>query len=189
MTTSPAKSFASHWLPWALLVVVLGVALAVGAQSNQKSTLTERTRSVAETIRCPECTDKSMAASDAPTSVAGRKEIRRQLAQGRTADEIRAWFSDRYGQDILLTPSRRGIEGLIWAIPVVAFVIAAAVLAAAFLRWNRRESQGPSDEDRATVDAALAARHNPVAAAKVPVESDATVPDVDQGDGAEDASS
>lgn len=153
-------SFSAHWLPWALLIVVLAVALAVGGRSAGRPSLTERTLDVAATVRCPECTDKSMAASDAPTSVAGRAEIRRQLEAGRTPDEIRAWFADRYGDDILLTPSRQGLEGLIWAIPVVAFVIAAAVLGAAFVRWNRREADAVSDDDRRKVTAALADLHD-----------------------------
>lgn len=155
MTDTPNKHFATRRLPWLLLVAVLGVALVVGSQTGGPPSLTERTRSVSETIRCPQCTDKSMADSDAPTSVAGKKEIRRQLAAGRSADEVRAWFADRYGQDVLLTPSRQGIEGLIWAIPVVAFVVAAAVLGAAFLRWNRRAADEVSDDDRAKVAAAL----------------------------------
>lgn len=154
----PGK-FSSHWMPWLLLVVVLVVALVVGAKASGQPSLTERTRSVAETVRCPQCTDKSMAASDAPTSVAGKKEIRRQLAAGRSPDEVRAWFADRYGNDILLTPARRGIEGLIWAIPVVAFVVAAAVLAATFLRWRRSDAEPVSDEDRDTVAAALDELH------------------------------
>lgn len=156
---SAKREFSSSPLPWVLLVVVLAVALAVGAKSTAKPSLTERTLAVSATIRCPQCTDKSMAASDAPTSVAGRNEIRRQLAAGRTPDEIRAWFADRYGADILLTPSRQGVEGLIWAIPVVAFVIAASVLAAAFVRWRRLGSAGVTEADQAKVDEALAALH------------------------------
>ncbi len=162
------KKFSSHWLPWVLLVVVLVVALVVGAGSSGRPSLTERTRAVAETVRCPQCTDKSMAASDAPTSVAGKKEIRRQLAAGRTPDEVRAWFSDRYGADILLTPSRRGIEGLIWAIPVVAFVVAAAVLAAAFLRWRRIDPEEVDDDARDKVAAALDELHRDPDRARTP---------------------
>lgn len=143
---SGRRRFSSTWLPWGLLVVVLAITLAVGAKPGSRPDITERTLSVAATLRCPECTDKSMAASDAPTSVASRNEIRRQLEAGRTPDQIRSWFAGRYGDDILLTPSGRGVEGLIWALPVVAFVIAAAVLAAAFLRWRKVGSEPPSEE-------------------------------------------
>ncbi len=154
---SSKRRFSSTWLPWALLIVVFAVALVVGGRSSAQPSLEERTRDVAETLRCPECTDKSMAASDAPTSIAGREEVTRQLEAGRTPDQIRTWFAGRYGEDILLTPSKRGFEGLIWAVPVVAFVIAAAVLAAAFLRWRRIDSDTVSDADRARVEAARVA--------------------------------
>lgn len=160
---SSHRRFSSHWLPWVLLVAVLGVALVVGGRTTAKPTVSERTLAVAATVRCPQCTDKSMAASDAPTSVAGRNEIRRQIEAGRTPDEIRGWFAARYGSDILLTPSRRGLEGLIWAIPVIAFVLAAAVLAAAFVRWNRLSPDSATDDERRKVDAALAGLHTTAA--------------------------
>lgn len=160
--TGSDRHFSAHWLPWALLFGVLAVALVVGSGASGAKSLTEQTRDVAATVRCPECTDKSMAASDAPTSIAGRTEIRRQLVAGKSPDEIRAWFADRYGDDILLTPARRGIEGLIWAVPVVAFVIAAAVLAAAFVRWSRRDTDILSVEDRDRVEAARDVLHRNV---------------------------
>jgi cytochrome c-type biogenesis protein CcmH/NrfF len=146
----------TRWLPWVLLVAVLAGALVFGTRQRSEPTLTERTLTVAATLRCPECTDKSMAASDAPTSVAGRTEIRRQLAAGKSPDEVRAWFASRYDQTILLTPERKGIDGLIWALPVVVFVVAAAALAAVFVRWRRRGDLTVSDADREMVDAARA---------------------------------
>jgi cytochrome c-type biogenesis protein CcmH len=127
----------TRWLPWLLLGSVLVVALVVGGRSKGQPTLDERTRAVAATMRCPECTDKSMAASDAPTSVASRGEIRRQLEAGKSPNEVRGWFEARYGATILLTPQRKGIEGLIWAVPVIAFVVASAARAAVFARLHR----------------------------------------------------
>lgn len=143
-----------RWLPYVLLVLVLVGAFAVGGRSRAHPSLTERTLSVAATIKCPECTDKSMAASDAPTSVAGRTEIRRQLAAGQSPNEIRTWFAARYGTSVLLTPSRSGIEGLIWIIPVVMFVIAVAGVTALFMRWRRVGTGVLSAEDQDLVDEA-----------------------------------
>ena len=146
------KNGFTRWLPYVLLVAVVVVAFAVGGRSRSQSTLTERTLSVAATIKCPECTDKSMAASDAPTSVAGRAEIKRQLAAGQSPNEIRSWFSARYGTSVLLTPSRSGIEGLIWIIPVVMFVIAVAGVTALFMRWRRVGTGVLTTEDQELVD-------------------------------------
>ncbi len=146
----------TRWLPYALLLAVLIAALAIGASGGGPRSLEDRTRSVAATLKCPECTDKSMAASDAPTSVAGRAEIRRQLEAGRSPSEIRSWFEERYGATMLLTPKRSGVEGLIWVLPVVAVVIAGAALAALFVRWRRDTSDEVTDDDRDRVARALA---------------------------------
>lgn len=136
-----------RWLPYGLVLVVVIGALVIGSQRSTPPNLDERVRSVATTIKCPECTDKSMAASDAATSVAGRTEIRRQLKAGRTPSEIRSWFVARYGSSILLTPGRTGIEGLIWVLPVMVLVIGAAGLAALFVRWRRIGEVEVSEED------------------------------------------
>lgn len=136
-----------RWLPYGLAAVVVIVALVVGSHRSAPPTLDERVRSVAATIKCPECTDKSMAASDAATSVAGRTEIRRQLKAGRTPSEVRSWFVARYGASILLTPGRSGIESLIWILPVVVLILGAAGLTALFLRWRHSGEVVVSDED------------------------------------------
>ena len=156
---TPEKRRMARWAPWALLVVVLVAAFVIGSGSRGHRSLDERTRDVAATLKCPECTDKSMAASDAPTSIAGRAEIRRQLAEGRSPSEIRQWFESRYDSSILLTPQRSGIQGLIWIVPVVGFVIAVAALVALFRRWHREGGGVLTAEDQEIV---ALAREQPV---------------------------
>lgn len=141
----------TRWVPYLLLVGVLIAALVVGGTRGKSKSIEERTRSVAATLKCPECTDKSMAASDAPTSVAGRAEIKRQLEAGRSPKEIRSWFEDRYGSSILLTPQRNGVQGLIWVIPVVVIIGASAGLAALFIRWRRVDDIVVDPDDEAIV--------------------------------------
>lgn len=152
------------WLPWGALALVVVVLLGIGAKPRHPMSLDERADRVARTIKCPACTDESVATSDAPVSQAARKEIRRRLAAGDSPDRIRSHFVDLYGQSILLTPKRSGLDSLVWILPVVALVLGAAGLAFAFWRWRQQGPEPVSDEDRAVVAAALAGEASSTAA-------------------------
>jgi cytochrome c-type biogenesis protein CcmH len=141
------------WLPWLALVVVLGVALAVAASpgSSASSSQAARIARIESEIRCPTCRGLSAAESDAKTAGAIRDEVTREVQAGRSDGEILAFMRDHYGSDILLRPSASGFDGLVWALPVVAFVLAIAGLAVAFRRWRSVLSAEVTDADRARV--------------------------------------
>jgi cytochrome c-type biogenesis protein CcmH len=126
---------------WALMAVVLVAVLAVATFGDAGGrTAEERVLAVAETIKCPTCRSQSAADSDAPASQAIRAEILRRIDAGDSDDEIRDYFASRYGEQILLTPRSSGAVGLVWILPVVGLVAAAAGLTWAFLRWRRWET-------------------------------------------------
>jgi cytochrome c-type biogenesis protein CcmH len=133
-------------------VVVAGVlALAVAglvraALPAARPSLQERTASVAATLRCPTCHGLSIQDSQSVLAAGARQIISRQLREGRTPDEIRQYFVDRYGQQALLAPSSDGVGVLAWLLPAVA-VAGAAALA---WRWTRR----PESPERAAPGAA-----------------------------------
>jgi cytochrome c-type biogenesis protein CcmH len=146
------------WQGWGLLAAVVAVALAVavlrqgGPRTNQ-----ERVDAVAKTLKCPVCRSESVFDSRADASQNIKDEIARQIAAGRTDDEVRAYVVARF-PGTSLVPSSSGLEGLVWVLPVAAFVLAVCGLVAAFVHWRRAADTVPSDEDRALVDAA---RHEP----------------------------
>jgi cytochrome c-type biogenesis protein CcmH len=127
-------------LSWVVMVAVLLGALAVGASADGgPRTNAERVQAIGETIRCPTCRSQSAAESDAPAAKSIRVDIARRVDAGQTDDQIRDYFAGRFGEDILLTPSRSGLTGLVWALPVAALVIAVFGVGAAFARWRRWE--------------------------------------------------
>jgi cytochrome c-type biogenesis protein CcmH len=147
-----------RWLPWLALLLVVAAALAVAAgRGGRPATPEQRALHVAAQLRCPTCRGQSAAVSDAPASQAIRAEIRRRVAAGQTDAQIRAYFVDRYGKDILLSPEAGGIDGLVWVLPVVAVAVAVAGLALAFRRWRPLADVVVSDDDRRLVEEALRA--------------------------------
>lgn len=146
----------ASWWPWIVLACVVGAALVVGALGERPpATGVERVNAVAKTIRCPTCQGESVAQSEAEISKEIRLDIARRLEAGESEDRIRAAYVSRYGEGIVLDPAGSGVAGLVWALPVVAAVLAVAGLVAVFRRWNADADRHATAADEALVAAAL----------------------------------
>lgn len=78
---------------------------------------------VASGLRCPVCRNQSIVESNADLSREMHRVVRERLAAGETPDEVRAYFVSRYGEWILLQPEPRGINLLVYALPIVVLVV------------------------------------------------------------------
>jgi cytochrome c-type biogenesis protein CcmH len=142
---------------WVAMAVLLLGALFVGVSDTGGSRSPEaRERDVASSVACPTCDGQSVADSDASAARGIRTYIADRIAEGAGDDDIRAELADRYGDQILLTPGRSGLAGLVWILPVVALVVAFAGLALAFRRWQAKGSVRASAADRLLVRQAQA---------------------------------
>ncbi|MCU0267432.1 MAG: cytochrome c-type biogenesis protein CcmH [Acidimicrobiales bacterium] len=152
-----SRTLADRWWAWALLALVLASSLLTAVVRDRgASTNEDRVTAISETISCPVCDGQSVASSDVELSKAIRADIAERVQAGQSDGEIRAHFAGVYGDAILLTPSGRGVAGLVWIVPVVALGVAVVLLVVSLRRSSRRG--GPvtvSDEDRALVARAL----------------------------------
>lgn len=121
-------------------LAALTAALLLGRSSSPS--LDDQTHAVASRLRCPTCVAESADDSTSPVAAGMRAEIHRQLAAGRSEDQVVGWFRARYGPDIVLVPDRHGLGWVLWVAPPVAL----AVGALAFVAVQRRR---PSQATRA----------------------------------------
>ena len=98
--------------------------------------LDTRVKAIASRLRCPECRAQSVAESNSRISRAMREEIRDRLLAGETPEQIEAFFLESYGDFILLQPRARGLNLLVYALPVVAFLVGLTVFALVLRRRN-----------------------------------------------------
>jgi cytochrome c-type biogenesis protein CcmH len=84
--------------------------------------LEKRTREVASLLRCPVCQGLSVYDSPAAMAVNMKNEVRELLRAGYTQDQVLNYFERSYGQFVRLDPPRRGINWLVWLLPVVVLV-------------------------------------------------------------------
>lgn len=147
---------------WVAALVAVVVLVVVGASSTPTSGASDdRLYALAGQMKCLQCAGESVAGSQADIAIKMRSEIRDQMRQGRTDDEILTFFSERYGQRVLLNPSGDGVSALVWVIPVVVVGVGLLGVGFNFVRSRRERelavSTEVSAEDAALVDAALAA--------------------------------
>lgn len=124
-------------LSYALMGLVLAGALWAGTHHPHTPTKEERALALEQTIKCPVCRGQSVAESDAPSANAIRVEIARRIDVGESDGEIRTFFAQTLGPDLLVRPAASGLAGLVWVLPVAGLVGGAAALAFAFVRWRR----------------------------------------------------
>ena len=125
------------WARVLLPLLVLGVALVIGSGAFDSSpqTVAQRAAVIETNVRCPACTDLSVAQSNSTTAIAVRHQIESMVAAGSSTADIDQTLVSEYGQTILLTPPDTGGIPLIWVIPLVLGV--GAVVAVAVLFWRR----------------------------------------------------
>jgi cytochrome c-type biogenesis protein CcmH len=142
---------------WALVLGIGVGALVVAAiDEGGARTNADRAYDLANDYACPVCAGQSVAESDVSIAREIRREIRTQVDEGRSDDQIRIFLVSSY-PDIDLNPSGSGVTALVWIVPVAALVIGAAALGAAFSQWSSR-GEAADDEDSALVAERMAAR-------------------------------
>lgn len=131
---------------WARRAAALLLALAAGAAAAAlpDATLEARVARLSEELRCLVCRNQSLADSDAELARDLKRELREQLASGRSEDEVRDYLVQRYGDFVLYRPPLKASTALLWSVPLL---LPLAGLALLWSRWRR--ARGEDDEDAA----------------------------------------
>lgn len=114
----------------AILLICLPL-LAHGAEPA----LEQRAQAIEEQLRCLVCQNQTIADSNAGLAVDLRREVREQLAQGRSEPEVLDFMVQRYGDFVLYRPPVKKTTWLLWFGP---FALLAGALALLVLTLKRR---------------------------------------------------
>ena len=129
-----------------VLLVAAAAALLGTAPIQPKTTLPD----VEDEVMCPIC-GTALNLSGAPQADRERAFIRRQIAAGKTKDEIKDELVAQYGPEVLAEPQKSGFDLTAWLVPAAAILLAAVAIAVALWRWRRPpgDGGGPPDSDPA----------------------------------------
>ena len=145
-----------------LLLPALAVASNGVVENPQqpKTTLPD----VEDEVMCPVC-GTALNLSFAPQADRERAFIRREIAAGKTKDEIKDDLVAQYGTDVLAEPPKSGFDLTAWLVPGAAILLAAIAIALGLRRWRRagrsrevepqaKETLDPAERERLDSDIA-----------------------------------
>jgi cytochrome c-type biogenesis protein CcmH len=140
------------WLPL--------MALGQGAQPMADDpVVNKRAVQLAEELRCLVCQNQTIADSNAELAVDLRRQIRAQIADGRSDDDIRRFMVDRYGDFVLYRPPVNPVTLLLWFGPLALLAGGVILLWRTLRARSKRIEQTPlTDEQRRQAASLLAGR-------------------------------
>jgi cytochrome c-type biogenesis protein CcmH len=140
-------------IAFAALTALLAVPAAFASDRSDTGPLREKVERVASGLRCPVCQNLSVWDSPSPVAHGMRLRIRELARDGASDAEIEAYFVDRYGEWVLLSPPREGIGLAVWLAPGVLLLAGFAVAGAVVARWRRRTRELAGVEPAALAEA------------------------------------
>ena len=126
----------------ALSLIALLALLASGATAAAVSE--DTVHEVAAQLRCVVCQSLSVADSPSETAHQMKDIIRERLAAGESPEQVRAYFVEKYGTWILLSPPRQGFNLLVWVVPFVGLGLGLVLVLIVVRRWSHRPAAPPA---------------------------------------------
>jgi len=122
-----------------LILIVLFTSQPLLAAEPEK--FEEEVRRLASELRCVVCQNLSVAASPSEMAQQMRGIIREQLQQGKTPEQIKAYFVSKYGEWVLLAPSKKGFSLLLWVLPFVALAVGLLLVVLVVRSWVNKKNK------------------------------------------------
>lgn len=89
---------------------------------------------------CGTCSNQTIRDCTCGTAASAREEIRTRLERGESPQSILDYYTDRYGEQILIAPGRTGFNLIAWVTPFVALFIGGTGLMWTLRRWSGTRS-------------------------------------------------
>ncbi|MCG7622612.1 cytochrome c-type biogenesis protein [Epibacterium sp. Ofav1-8] len=130
-------------------VLLLSVTPAFAVQPDEvldDPKLEQRARDLSKGLRCLVCRNESIDESNADLARDLRLLVRERLVAGDSNEEAIDFIVDRYGEYVLLKPTVRGANWILWAAGPMMLVLALLV-ALLYLRKRATAAGGAETDD------------------------------------------
>ena len=94
----------------------------------------EQTINITKNLRCLICQGQTIHESNSDFAESMKKYIKGELENGKTNDEVFSSLIEKYGQWIVYDPGISRNTLLLWALPLLLFLIGGAIIAKKILR-------------------------------------------------------
>jgi cytochrome c-type biogenesis protein CcmH len=128
-----------------VFAILISIAFVSKAAGNDET----RIRQLEEKLRCLVCQNQSLADSGAELAGDLRKQVREQVAAGKTDDQVVAYLVERYGDFVRYDPPFKATTALLWVGPFLLLAAAAGILVIAVRRRRNAPDEpalGPDEK-------------------------------------------
>jgi len=127
-------------------ILVLAAMAAVPATAVAKDCPQTTLGDIEDEVMCPVCGTPLGLASESPQAQRERAYIERLIAQCRSKDQVKRALVAEFGESVLALPGDEGNTSvgdvLVYVVPALGILLAAAGIAFAVLRWRRPAREG-----------------------------------------------
>jgi cytochrome c-type biogenesis protein CcmH len=136
---------------WIFLALILAAFLGLipgqpgQAQDNPPRPIDEisdnEVNAIAKQLYCPVCENIPLDVCPTQACAEWRDLIRLRISEGWSADRIKEYFAQQYGERVLAAPPARGLNWLVYIVPPLIILAGAYVLYRAFRSWKTSTPQ------------------------------------------------
>lgn len=132
----------NHLYRIAALVLFAALLAQAGPVSAQQPTPSDNdVNRVAKQLYCPVCENTPLDVCPTQACEEWRELIRLKLSEGWSDEQIKDYFALQYGDRVLAEPPRRGLNWLVYILPIIFFAGGVAILVSVLRRMRAPAKQ------------------------------------------------
>jgi len=117
-----------------ILIYFFLISINLKAIAMSSSYSDEQTINITKNLRCLICQGQTIYESNSDFAESMKKYIRGELEKGKTNDEVFSSLIEKYGQWIVYDPGISRNTLLLWALPLLLFLIGGVIIAKKIFR-------------------------------------------------------
>lgn len=111
----------------------------VSAQESEPLFPTDNdVNAIAKQLYCPVCPNTPLDVCETKACQDWRAQIKDQLSDGWTEEQIIDYFVEQYGERVLAEPQRSGFTSLVWLLPLIAVALGIYIVWQVLKGWRER---------------------------------------------------
>ena len=125
------------------LVIILASLLVVSvayAQDGQPYNPSDNdVNRIAKQLYCPVCPNTPLDVCETKACEDWRAQIRDQLSEGWTDQQVIDYFVAQYGERVLAEPQRKGFTSLVWFLPLIVVLVGLGIVYEILRNWRKQK--------------------------------------------------
>ena len=149
MIGSPSRRRILHRAQHAILIAFIAILFARPVSAQVSPPTDDEVNKIAEQLYCPVCESTPLDVCPTEACRQWRDLIREMLTQGKSEADIKQYFVEHYGPQVLNEPPNRLVT---YIVPIAAFLLGAFMLFRGFQAWKKPITTESALVEKARVD-------------------------------------